>query len=127
MVPTFEAEGEEAAAVKTDPEKENKYLTQTEKIAAYERWHKAGNLMPGIKESILGAGIVQMEIYRTGNRLVMTMDTDDTFSFERKAAMDQADPNVQEWEKLMWEFQSPLPWAKEGEKWVFMDKIFQLS
>jgi hypothetical protein len=36
MVPTFEAEGEEAAAVKTDPEKENKYLTQTEKIAAYE-------------------------------------------------------------------------------------------
>jgi hypothetical protein len=36
MVPTFEAEGEEASAVKTDPEKENKYLTQTEKIAAYE-------------------------------------------------------------------------------------------
>jgi hypothetical protein len=35
-VPTFEAEGDEAAAVKTDPEKENKYLTQTEKIAAYE-------------------------------------------------------------------------------------------
>lgn len=36
IVPTFEAEGDEAPAVKTDPEKENKYLTQTEKIAAYE-------------------------------------------------------------------------------------------
>ena len=98
-----------------------------EMIAEYERWHQAGNLLPGIKESILGAGIIQMEIYRTGNRLVMTMDTDETFSFERKSAMDQADPNVQQWEQLMWKFQSPLPWAKEGEKWVFMDKIFQLA
>jgi hypothetical protein len=35
-VPTFEAEGDETSATKTDPEKENKYLTQTEKIAAYE-------------------------------------------------------------------------------------------
>ena len=35
-VPTFEAEGDEAAAAPTDPDKENKYLTQTEKIAAYE-------------------------------------------------------------------------------------------
>jgi L-rhamnose mutarotase len=102
-------------------------VDDVEKIAEYERWHKAGNLMAGIKESILDAGIIQMEIYRTGNRLVMTMDTDDSFSFERKATMDQANPTVQEWEKLMWEFQSPLPWAKEGEKWVFMDKIFQLS
>ena len=36
VVPTFEAEGDEASALKTDPDKENKYLTQTEKIAAYE-------------------------------------------------------------------------------------------
>ena len=102
-------------------------VDDAEKIAEYEQWHKAGNLMAGIKESILGAGIIQMEIYRTGNRLVMTMDTDESFSFERKAAMDHNNPNVQEWEKLMWKFQSPLPWAKEGEKWVFMDKIFQLT
>lgn len=102
-------------------------VDDAEKIAEYELWHKAGNLMAGIKESIIDAGIIQMEIYRTGNRLVMTMDTDESFSFERKAAMDQSNPNVQEWEKLMWKFQSPLPWAKEGEKWIFMDKIFQLS
>ncbi len=95
-------------------------------IEEYEQWHKDGIGWPGIKESILGAGITQMEIYRTGNRLVMTMDTDETFSFERKTAMDLADPNVQEWEQLMWKFQFPLPWAKEGEKWVFMNKIFQL-
>ncbi len=56
----------------------------------------------------------------------MIMETDDTFSFERKGAMDAANPKVQEWEQLMWTFQQPLPWAKEGEKWILMDKIFQL-
>jgi L-rhamnose mutarotase len=54
------------------------------------------------------------------------METDDSFSFERKAAMDNANPKVQEWEQLMWKFQQPMPWAKKGEKWILMDKIFQL-
>jgi L-rhamnose mutarotase len=95
-------------------------------IAEYENWHKAENGWPEIKESIVDAGITQMEIYRTGNRLFMIMDTDETFSFERKAAMDAANPKVQEWEQLMWKFQSSIPWAKAEEKWVFMNKIFQL-
>ena len=56
----------------------------------------------------------------------MIMETDDNFSFGRKAAMDATNPKVPEQEKLMWKFQKPLPWAKEGEKWILMDKIFQL-
>ncbi|MEP7256024.1 MAG: L-rhamnose mutarotase [Ferruginibacter sp.] len=92
----------------------------------YEYWHKAENCWPEIKKSILGAGITQMEIYRTGNRLFMIMETDDSFDGANKAAMDAADPKVQEWEKLMWKFQQSLPWAKEGEKWIAMNKIFQL-
>ncbi|MBL7741874.1 MAG: L-rhamnose mutarotase [Chitinophagaceae bacterium] len=96
-------------------------------IAEYENWHRTGNIWPEIKESILDAGILQMEIYRTGDRLFMIMETEDTFSFERKAAMDAGNPKVQEWEKLMWKFQSPLPWTKEGEKWVLMDIIFALK
>ena len=95
-------------------------------IAEYEHWHKAENAWPEIKKSITGAGIAQMEIYRTGNRLFMIMDTDETFSFEKKAARDAANPKVQEWEQLMWKFQLSLPWAKEGEKWVLMDEIFKL-
>jgi L-rhamnose mutarotase len=67
-----------------------------------------------------------MEIYRTGNRLFMIMDTNENFSFEKKAAMDNTNPKVQEWEQLMWKFQQPLPWAKEGEKWILMEKIFTL-
>ena len=95
-----------------------------ELIAEYEFWHR--NVWTEIRKSILEAGIKEMEIYRLGNRLFMIMETDDTFSFERKAAMDEANSKVQEWEALMWKFQQPLPWAKKGEKWMLMDKIFQL-
>ena len=95
-------------------------------IAEYERWHQHENTWPEIKKSIRDSGITSMEIYRTGNRLFMVMETDDTFSFERKGAMDAANPKVQEWEQLMWQFQQPLPWAEPGEKWVLMEQIFQV-
>ena len=95
-------------------------------INEYEYWHKAENAWPEIRESITGSGITDMQIYRTGNRLLMIMETVDDFSFERKSDMDAANVKVQEWEKLMWKYQQPLPWAKSGEKWLLMDKIFQL-
>jgi L-rhamnose mutarotase len=97
-----------------------------ELIAEYEHWHKPGNDRPGIKKSIRDAGITNMEIYRIGTRLFMIMDTDETFSFERKAAMDAANPQVQDWEAFVGRLQKPVPGAKEGEKWTLMDKIFQL-
>lgn len=97
-----------------------------ELITEYENWHKKENAWPEITKSITDAGINNMEIHRTGNRLFMIMETDDHFSFQRKATMDASNPKVQEWEQLMWKFQQPLPWAKEGEKWVLMDKIFEL-
>jgi len=95
-------------------------------IAEYEHWHKTENAWPEVKKSILDAGIAQMEIYRTGNRLFMIMDTYDSFSFAVKTAMDAVNPKVQEWEQLMWKYQLALPWAKEGEKWVLMQEIFNL-
>ncbi len=95
-------------------------------IEEYEHWHKKENGWPEIKKSILDAGIVQMEIYRTGNRLFMIMETNETFDPIKKAAMDAANPKVQEWEQLMWKFQSSIPWAREGEKWVAMNIIFSL-
>jgi L-rhamnose mutarotase len=95
-------------------------------ITEYERLHKTENVRPEIRQSIVDAGVTSMEIYRTGNRMFMIMETNDSFTFERKAAMDAGNPKVQEWEQFVWSFQKALPWAKEGEKWVLMDKIFQL-
>jgi L-rhamnose mutarotase len=95
-------------------------------ISEYEHWHKNENAWSEVKQSIVDSGITNMEIYRTGNRLFMIMETSDDFSFENKAAMDAANAKVQEWEALMWKFQKPLRWAKQGEKWILMNKIFQL-
>ncbi len=95
-------------------------------IAEYERWHKAENCWPEIRKSILDAEILDMQIYRTGNRLFMIMETSDHYDAEKKGEMDALNPKVQEWEQLMWIFQQPLPWAKDGEKWVVMEQIFQL-
>ncbi|MBB6127157.1 L-rhamnose mutarotase [Mucilaginibacter lappiensis] len=95
-------------------------------IAEYEHWHKAENNWPEIRKSILDAEIRDMQIYRTGNRLFMIMETSDHYEAEKKEQMDALNSVVQEWEQLMWKFQQPLPWAKEGEKWVVMEQIFQL-
>lgn len=95
-------------------------------IAEYEHWHKAENSWPEIRKSILDADIRDMQIYRTGNRLFMIMETSDHYEAEKKEQMDALNSVVQEWEQLMWKFQQPLPWAKEGEKWVIMEQIFQL-
>ncbi|GGB21383.1 L-rhamnose mutarotase [Puia dinghuensis] len=94
-------------------------------IAEYEEWHQ--NVWPEIKESILASGITQMEIYRLENRLFMIMETAPGFSFEKKAAMDAANPINARWEELMWKYQMAIPGGSPGEKWRLMDKIFSLS
>jgi L-rhamnose mutarotase len=94
-------------------------------IAEYEKWH--ANVWPEVKRSIIDSGITCMEIYRTGNRLFMMIEATDKFSFERKASADRENSKVVEWEKLMWTYQQPLPWAKEGEKWLLMEQIFELN
>jgi L-rhamnose mutarotase len=95
-----------------------------ELIAEYEKYHEA--IWPDIHKSITKSGIIHMEIYRYFNRLFMIMETDDSFSFDKKGAMDAGNAKVQEWEDLMWKYQQAIPGSKPGEKWVLMTKIFDL-
>jgi L-rhamnose mutarotase len=93
-------------------------------IAEYEQYHCA--VWPEILKSITSSGIEHMEIYRIMNRLFMIMETIDEFSFEKKSAADSSNQKVQQWEDLMWKYQQALPIAKKGEKWMLMEKIFEL-
>lgn len=100
-------------------------IDDPELIAEYEAYHLAG--WPEIKQSIIQAGIIDMEIYRISNRLFMVMEAGEDFNFEKKAAMDAVNPKVREWEELMWKYQQALPMAKPGEKWLLMKNIFELN
>lgn len=94
-------------------------------IAEYRKYHE--HIWPEITASLRQSGIEKAEIYLLGTRLFMILEVNDSFSFEAKARADQQNPKVREWEELMWRFQSPLPQANAGEKWLLMEKIFELE
>jgi L-rhamnose mutarotase len=94
-------------------------------ISEYKRHHK--KIWPEVTKSIKDAGIVNLEIYLLGTRMFMVMEANDKFSFEAKGKADRENPKVREWEELMWKFQQPLPNAKPGEKWLLMERIYELE
>ncbi|HUH27943.1 L-rhamnose mutarotase [Gelidibacter sp.] len=100
-------------------------INDPELILAYKKHHE--NVWPEIVKSIKDSGIVALEIYLVENRLFMIMEVNESFSFEKKDEMDANNPKVQEWERLMWQYQQALPTAKDGEKWLLMDQIYQLK
>jgi L-rhamnose mutarotase len=100
-------------------------VDDSERIAEYEAIHK--RIWPEIENSMFEAGITQMEIFRAGDRMFMIMEVNEEFSFENKAKSDQENPVVRKWEEYMWTFQKALPFAQQGEKWVRMNKIFDLK
>jgi L-rhamnose mutarotase len=94
-------------------------------IAEYKHHHE--KIWPEITESIRDAGIVDLEIYLLGARMFMVMEVNEQFSFEAKEKSDRENLKVREWEEWMWKFQRPLPNAKPGEKWMLMEKIYELE
>jgi L-rhamnose mutarotase len=94
-------------------------------IREYEEHHKT--VWPEIINSIKDAGIDNMEIYRYGTALFMIMEVNDDFSFEKKQRSDESNDKVQQWEQLMWKYQQPFAEAAKDEKWMLMNKIFDLK
>ena len=97
-----------------------------ELIAEYRRYHEPEHVWPEVLACIKEDGVLSEEIYLAGNRLFMVLRTTDNFALDAKREADEANSAMQRWEKLMWKFQKPLPQAKPGEKWVRMEKIFEI-
>ena len=93
-------------------------------IAEYELYHKAEIIWPEILEGNKTVGILSMDIYRAGNRLFMIMETVEDFDLIRDFERLRSLPRQQEWARLMLNFQQRVSFAKPGEHWVLMKKIF---
>lgn len=94
-------------------------------IEEYKRYHQPEGIWPEVMQCIRANGVLREEIYCTGNRLFMILETTDDCSLEAKQAADRASAVMQRWEELMNRFQHPLPQAHPGQKWIPMEKIFE--
>ena len=94
-------------------------------ISKYIDYHK--EVWPEISSSIRENGIVDMQIYNFADRLFMIIETEDDFSFEKKNKRDSHNPFVIKWEEIMSKFQKPISISDSGEKWMLMEKIYELE
>lgn len=89
----------------------------------YEAWHRPGKVPRRVLEDIVAAGNIAMEIYRTGDRLIMITETEGNTQPQDRIGSAES----QAWEAQMDRFQKPVPWGAAGVKWQPTARIFALA
>jgi len=96
-------------------------------IEDYKRVHAPNAAWPEITQGMKDVGIIDMEIYLLGNRLLMIMDTVADFDHERAMAELATKPRQSEWEAYVSRFQQTSTEATADEKWQLMERIYKLD
>lgn len=101
-------------------------LPEDEKlIEEYKKAHQ--NVWREIQNGIKEVGILDMQIYISGNQAFMIMDTKDNFDFIKDNQRLSMLPRQAEWEAYVAKFQGCDPNAASTAKWKLMTKIFELD
>ena len=97
-----------------------------EVIREYRKWHSEEFHWKEIREGIKAVGILEMEIYILGTRLVMIVDAPEDFDWT--AAMNRLAtlPRQAEWEAFVAKLQGCRTDARSDEKWQMMERMFRL-
>lgn len=95
-------------------------------VAEYRRRHSEGQAWQEIIDGIREVGILEMEVYLLGTRLVMIVDAPEDFDWDAAMSRLATLPRQQEWEEYMAMFQQCRADATSNEKWQMMDRIFHL-
>ena len=95
-------------------------------IEAYKERHSEGSVWKEILAGIREVGILEMDIYILGTRLVMIVETPLDFDWDSAMARLATLPRQQEWEEYMACFQDCDPTATSDEKWKMMERMFHL-
>jgi len=94
-------------------------------IDAYRRHHR--QVWPEVLASLQRAGVLAMEIFILGRRLVMLVETTGGDVRQILASHVASSARVAEWEALMKGMQQPVPGASAGDWWSVMEPVFQLQ
>jgi L-rhamnose mutarotase len=93
-------------------------------VETYRDYHR--RVWPDVLDSMRASGVIDMQIYLLGTRLVMIAALEDGSDLRRAfAARMAASPRVAEWERLMMSLQQPAPGAAPGEWWTAMELVFE--
>lgn len=92
----------------------------------YIKYHSKEYNWKEIREGIKEVGILEMEIYILGNRLVMIVDALEDFDWTSSMARLATLPLQAEWEAFVSQFQGCSPDATSDEKWQMMERMFYL-
>jgi L-rhamnose mutarotase len=95
-------------------------------IQRYREAHDKQHFWDEIKEGIRQVGILEMEIYILGNRLVMIVDAPLHFDWDKAMARLATLPRQAEWEQHVAAFQQCAVNATSDEKWQMMERMFYL-
>lgn len=97
-----------------------------EMIKEYLKWHSEEHHWKEIRDGIKEVGILEMEIYILGTKLVMIVDTPEDFNWQE--AMDKLAtlPRQAEWEAFVSQLQGCREDARSDEKWNMMERMFYL-
>ena len=95
-------------------------------MAQYRKWHSEEYHWKEIRDGIREVGILEMELYMLGNRLVMIVDAPADFDWERAMARLATLPRQAEWEAFVSKFQGCAADARRDEKWQPMERMVRV-
>ncbi|MCR4920419.1 MAG: L-rhamnose mutarotase [Bacteroidaceae bacterium] len=95
-------------------------------IAEYRRRHSEGEVWPEILQGIRDCGLLEMEIYILGTRLVMICEAPPDLDWDEAMRRMASGPRQAEWEAFMAIFQQCAEGQRSDEKWQMMERMFRV-
>lgn len=97
-----------------------------ELIVLYRKAHSEPEAWPEILKGIREVGILEMELYILGTRLVMIVDMPAELDWDEVMKRLATMPKQAEWEDYVAQFQQCAKGSTSDEKWQMMERMFHL-
>ena len=96
-------------------------------VEEYKKVHGIGAVWPEITQGMKEVGIIDMEIYISGNQLFMIMDTVVDFDHDKAMTELASKPRQAEWEKYVSKYQETSADASAKKKWQLMERVYEMD